>query len=307
MSYNELREKFMNTYKVNLDLTKLENKAKKDALVTQGLNALILNESTKDNSLSVYTKTLLNALEECVETTTQMTRTDDYGLKGFKLTQFVKDFDDLLAAKKAENGEPHTPFMGASYKKLLDYVVTNSQNLNNKLSTIWTKRVLGDKMNVDEMKKITDASIKNLASVKDTKNLDKDAMHSLETIIAAKHAMTQVRAKRGVFFKIFSFRINGREKEYLTELTKKIDFYAVKNYPVSQAIMNTSNPVLKDAYWDVEVYKNPELAKLDKIKGNNVNAEQERLNIIEANAPKTDVVKPVESAKNIVPPTINKN
>jgi hypothetical protein len=54
------------------------------------------------------------------------------------------------------------------------------------------------------------------------------------------------------FFKIFSFRINGREKEYFNQLVAAKDRFIAKGFPVAEVQKVAYKSVMKDFYDDVE-------------------------------------------------------
>lgn len=301
MTYAELKERFDKKYNVVLSIDKIANNAKKDEYLNEALGG------KRNSLLTTYTNVLVKALSQCIEGNTEMSEKGKYGLKGFKMTEFVEEFEELLAARNMLNGESNRkPYLGLKFTDVLDSVVANTQKMNKKLGELWAERVLKKGMSVDQMKTITDVASKNLSEVKNPKQLNEDGMHSLTNIIFAKNAMVQIREKRGFLWKLFNRKENAMEKQYLKDLKMQIDRLAVKKFPVSEAIMANSNPVLKDAYWDVEVYKNPEMAKFktqEKVRGND---EAERIFVEGALEPSTRMVNPVQNTQSINPPSMNK-
>jgi hypothetical protein len=167
---------------------------------------------------------------------------------------FIQEYEAIMQARKEETeyGKDRTPYVGENYKGLVQYLVDSTKEYDQALCWIWAEDVVKEKLSINDMKAVTDRAIADLDALKAEDEFGDVERDKLANVYWAMKAMEMVRQQRGIFFKIFSFRINGREKEYFNQLVAAKDRFIAKGFPVAEVQKVAYKSVMKEFYEDVE-------------------------------------------------------
>ena len=255
--------KFNNTYGATLDLTALERHANQ----FKYLDNFLFEKKNDNPELTAYLRGLNKALLDCIKDKLQMNENGNYDLSNFQIPEFIQDYEEIMAQKneEAENSRNRAPFEGAKFKDVVKMAGNALGKYNKALSNVWADSILNGEFSVAQMQIMTNTSHLHLYNAMQPENERRgkkedgtwtdEVKGSLRNLIAAKQAMENVRQQRGIFFKIFSFRKNAAEKEYLASLTMLVEGYRAVGYPVEEVMSEVSASALKGAYENAKGYK----------------------------------------------------
>lgn len=236
-------------YRVKLSVDRLENTLQKKL---KYYDNVLINKKDNNPELKKYLSGLTRTLAECIKAKIKINDGADYH-GGINLLSFIRDYEGMMKARKEETeyDRERRPYEGADYDKLVKYVVNSTREYDQALCWIWAEDVVNDKLSIKDLQAVTDSAIADLDKVKAGEFTDRE-WSKLANVYWAMKAMEMVRQQRGVFFRIFSFRINRREKEYFNQLVAAKDRYIAKGFPVAELQKVAYVSVMKESYEEVE-------------------------------------------------------
>ena len=250
----ELEKRIINfnvRYATKLTVDRLDNALQKKS---EYIDKLFLDKKSKSTEWKNYVAGLIQTLDECIKAKIKINNQADYDVSNISLVSFIQEYETIMQARKEETeyGKERTPYVGENYKGLVQYLVDSTKEYDQALCWIWAEDVVKEKLSINDMKAVTDQAIAHLDSLKVEDDFGEQERDKLANVYWAMKAMEMVRQQRGIFFKIFSFRINGREKEYFNQLVSAKDRFIAKGFPVAELQKVAYKSVMKDFYEDVE-------------------------------------------------------
>lgn len=199
-----------------------------------------LGMPSSNNSSEPFESWVDRALGVYVDAKTSLRELDWQGadLTQFDIEKFLAEFDKLADARfrstlPEDSNAKRKPYAGADKNKILARLQTTLQGYNKTLPDLWTERMKSDAMNVDAMRAVTDAEYQTLT---DSNALLIDSRSPRVTnVLAAYETMLRIRPTRGFWWKLFNFRINSREKEYIKTLKSQIQELQRKGFDMEYA------------------------------------------------------------------------
>jgi hypothetical protein len=178
----------------------------------------------------------------------------DYDLSNMSILSFIREYEAIVKARKEETEyeAQRLPYEGADYKKLVKYVVESTKQFDQSLCWNWAESVLNQSLSITDMKAVTNRAIADLDNLGGVEDFGDEEKNKLINVYLAMRAMEMVRQQRGFFFKIFSFRINRREKEYFNQLVAAKDRFIARGFPVAELRQEVYVSIMKPVYEDVE-------------------------------------------------------
>ena len=160
----------------------------------------------------------------------------------FNTEEFVNDFEKVAKAKylsELKEGEPEARDMyaGAKKKEINLAIGASIQNMNKPVPTLWMERMRKGVMKVEEIQQTSE----NLTLLLNhDENSRAELMSEFTRIVAAREAVRQLRESRkgvlGFLWKIFNFRINGREKACLESLNNCVTTWEAKQFNTANVL-----------------------------------------------------------------------
>lgn len=250
----ELEKRIKNfnvSYGAKLTVDRLDNALQNK---TEYIDKLFLDKKNKSTEWKNYVAGLIQTLDECIKAKIKINNQADYDVSNISLVSFIQEYEAIMQARKEETeyGKERTPYVGENYKGLVQYLVDSTKEYDQALCWIWAEDVVNEKLSINDMKAVTDRAIAHLDGLKAEDDFGEQEREKLANVYWAMKAMEMVRQQRGIFFKIFSFRINGREKEYFNQLVAAKDRFIAKGFPVAEVQKVAYKSVMKDFYEDVE-------------------------------------------------------
>ena len=310
MTIQEFNDKYNVTmFNINA-LYELERKLK-------GFDEFRFQQKGPTAEVAAYEAGLKELMKQYVANHTSLREKGSYNLSGFNFVDFIKDYEDVIAANAQENGRTdRKPFEGRKLESWVKKAVDIAKPLNKHVSNIWSKNILEGKMSMSELERVTDAANTSLREFETkqkeaAKNaepkqmgpkkveLDEDGCQQLANLVTAKTAMSQVRAKRGWLWKLFMRKQNKMEKAYLAKLEQQITQLTLKNFPVSDVMVANMDPVLRKPLNNAEKFMETQTVNKQETR------EKMPVNELNAKAP-VEVAPPVKAAPTINAPTNQK-
>lgn len=251
---SELEKRIINfnvRYSTKLSVDRLDNALRKKS---EYIDKLFMDKKSKNAGWKNYVAGLIQTLDECIKAKIKINNQADYDVSNISLVLFIQEYEAIMQERKEETeyGKERTPYEGENYKGLVQYLVDSTKEYDQALCWIWAEDVVKEKLSINEMKAVTDRAIADLDALKVEDEFGDVERDKLANVYWAMKAMEMVRQQRGIFFKIFSFRINGREKEYFNQLVAAKDRFIAKGFPVAELQKVAYKSVMKDFYEDVE-------------------------------------------------------
>ena len=283
----------------------------------KGLDEFKFQKSGPSAEVAAFEAGLKELMNQYVANHTKLQEKGSYNLSGFNMVDFIKDYEEVIAATAQENGRTdRKPFEGRKLEGWVKKAVDIAKPLNKHVSNIWSKNILDGKMSMSELERVTDAANTSLrefetkqkeaaknAEPKQTgpkkMELDEDGRQQLANLVTAKTAMSQVRAKRGWLWKLFMRKQNKMEKAYLAKLEQQITHLTLKNFPVSDVMVANMDPVLRKPLNNAEKFMETQTVNKQETR------EKMPVNELNAKAP-VEVAPPVKAAPSINAPTNQK-
>jgi hypothetical protein len=243
--------RFNTRYGARLSVDSLENATQKKWKVPENR---LFNKKSNNKELKNYLSGLTQTLTECIKGKLKINDEANYAPEQINILSFIQDYEDIMKARKeeAEYDRQRSPYEGADYKELVKYVVDSTKEFDQALCWIWAEDVVNEKLSIKDLKAVSDRAIADLDSLREGDEFGDKERAKLANVYWSMKAMEMVRQQRGFFFKIFSFRINGREKEYFNQLVAAKDRFIARGFPVAEIQKTGYASVMKEAYEDVE-------------------------------------------------------
>lgn len=250
----ELEKRIKNfnvSYGTKLTVDRLDNALQKKS---EYIDKLFLDKKNKNAEWKNYVAGLIQTLDESIKSKIKINNQADYDVSNINLVSFIQEYEAIMQERKDETeyGKDRTPYAGESYKGLVQYLVDSTKEYDQALCWIWAEDVVNEKLSINDMKAVTDRAIADLDGLNAEDEFGEQERDKLANVYWSMKAMEMVRQQRGIFFKIFSFRINGREKEYFNQLVAAKDRFIAKGFPVAELQKVAYKSVMKDFYEDVE-------------------------------------------------------
>ena len=244
-------KRFNVRYGAKLSVNRLDNALQKKS---EYIDRLFLDKKSKNAEWKNYVAGLIQTLDESIKAKIKINNQADYDVSKISLVSFIQEYEAIMQERKEETeyGKERTPYEGENYKGLVQYLVDSTKEYDQALCWIWAEDVVNEKLSISDMKAVTDRAIADLDRLNAEDNFGEQERDKLANVYWAMKAMEMVRQQRGIFFKIFSFRINGREKEYFNQLVSAKDRFIAKGFPVAELQKVAYKSVMKDFYEDVE-------------------------------------------------------
>lgn len=210
------------------------NKKYKLQLASDQLNIRQANASgdaLKNNYKELVTQSLLDYLSNAMA----MKKNESYDFTQFSISDFTKEFDELMQAKcNIQHIGARPDYEGIKLDELFDFMKEKATPYSTFLPNLWGKDLMEGRMTVESMREVTsDASAILLGDGADSPNkMRQVSKNALKTLVAAQQAMTSVRERRGFLFVIFHPILNYREKNYLKDLNKSVKECEAKKFDV---------------------------------------------------------------------------
>lgn len=213
---------------------------------------ILISKNDRNQELKKYLSGLTRILSECIREKFKISRYADY--RSLDILSFIRDYEAIMKARQeeVEYDRVRVPYEGADYNTLVAYVVNSTREYDQALSWNWAEDILSGKLSIKEMKAVTDEAIAELDALGNDDQFGGLESDKLANVYWAMKAMEMVRQQRGFFFKIFSFRINGREKEYFNQLVAAKDRFVSRGFPVAELQKVAYTSIMKETYEDVE-------------------------------------------------------
>ena len=238
--------KFNSEYGISLSIKGYQNQRK----VFQNLDMFASPKvDSKNEPLAEYVDTLQVAFNKFLEKQTKMENGKEYEMYDFSIQKFIKDFDRVMQMKyesglKEGEESAYTPYAGANFTKLAQRVIKEAgRRFDKTLPEVWASNLEQGISTMEEMKAVTEQAEKDLEGVK-AEDLSERQINQLGNIVTAKQAMEKLRASRGFWWKVapWNWSRNSQEKQYLQELTEKVQKYDENGHPVNHFMpSNTFN------------------------------------------------------------------
>ena len=235
----------------NLSVDKLEQTLQKKL---KYYDDILISKKDRNPELKRYLSGLTRTLSECIKEKIKIHRYENYDIASLDILSFIRDYEAIMKARQeeVEYDRVRAPYEGVDYNTLVQYVVNSTREYDQALSWNWAEDVLSGKLSIKDMKAVTDEAIADLDALGDDDEFGDLEVDKLANVYWAMKAMEMVRQQRGFFFKIFSFRINGREKEYFNQLVSAKDRFVSRGFPVAELQKVAYTSVMKEAYENVE-------------------------------------------------------
>lgn len=248
----ELEKKILNFnhyHGANMSVDKLEKTLQKKL---KYYDDILIGKKDRNPELKKYLSGLTRILSECIREKFKISRYADY--RSLDILSFIRDYEAIMKARQeeVEYDRVRAPYEGADYNTLVTYVVNSTREYDQALSWNWAEDVLSGKLSINDMRAVTDVAIAELDALGNDEEFTGLEFSNLANVYWAMKAMEMVRQQRGFFFKIFSFRINGREKEYFNQLVAAKDRFVSRGFPVADLQKVAYTSVMKETYEDVE-------------------------------------------------------
>ena len=245
-------DQFFDKYRAIIDFEELELRANK---ISNLDNFLVEKDKNEQRALTFLRSAALTYLQ-AIDNTAKMRSDGTYDFTSLDILQFVRDFEDLMKAKHEDSNtlEERPPYGGASFAKAVNRIIDETTDTYNKpLHEIWAKNVLAGKYTVEEMKLVAQASIETLRSVS-SREMGYEKSKILLNVLMSKAAMEKIRENRGWGYALRHPILNYRENKFLEMLTKTVQEYQRREYPIELVTNANNKPILEGAFAAIKNY-----------------------------------------------------
>ena len=222
----------------------------------------------------------------------------DYNTSDVQIGEFIVGFEKVMQAKFLDEKENNPdlkrePYDGQQLTDVASEVWERVKYFNNPLPDVWANRIKKGNYTFEDLKKVTDTSIRNLEGAWAGSDLG-EKKKDLADIIMAKQAMDKVKSQRTIAWRLNIFNLKRwiQENMYASELKAKIKTYTRRRLPVGNAVPDEytkpmfskaltrlikflKNPLASQQVENKESVKNVSLD--DNVKTNVQNKENEKI------------------------------
>ncbi|MBO5737666.1 MAG: hypothetical protein J6S04_07630 [Clostridia bacterium] len=263
-SLEEKIRKFNSRYNTNVTLDSIDGTTRKKL---RYLDEYMLGIKKESSELKDYLAGLRGALEIALKAKMKINENGDYLISSIEIAKFVREYEEIVKERReaTENGKERAPYEGMEYSKILKYIANSTKKYDTALCWLWAEDIVAGNLSVEEMKAATDHSMQELRNA-DPQNLSYEAKAHLRNIYSAMRAMEAARQQRGFFWKIFNFKINGREKAYYKELVEAKNSFESRNFPMKEIREEALAKIMTQSYKDVNgVINSLKMEKVEKL------------------------------------------
>ena len=258
----------------------------------------ITESNSRDANKRAYLTVLTDALTAHLEKKTNMENRRDYNTSDVQIGEFIVGFEKVMQAKFLDEKENNPdlkrePYDGQQLTDVASEVWERVKYFNNPLPDVWANRIKKGNYTFEDLKKVTDTSIRNLEGAWAGSDLG-EKKKDLADIIMAKQAMDKVKSQRTIAWRLNIFNLKRwiQENMYASELKAKIKTYTRRRLPVGNAVPDEytkpmfskaltrlikflKNPLASQQVENKESVKNVSLD--DNVKTNVQNKENEKI------------------------------
>lgn len=242
--YEQELEKFQKKYGIVVDTAEVEKHA-------MGVKAVgeMFNVTMDTVEQMAYRAGLEYLLANYIETKIGMTEGKVSDLSDLNISNFIVDYENLIAAKNVNNIE-RDKYEGLEFS-LYDHVINSLSNYNKPLAEIWADKVTKGNVSFEAFAAFADAENNYIMN-----NVDKQGVGALSersaNLFMAKKAMDKVWEKRSILWIITHPRLAIRDYNYKKTLNDRVTVLGTKGfaYPEKDGLIHNSaltTALLRDA------------------------------------------------------------
>lgn len=302
-SLEQLKTNFQKRYGLDMPFDEMLLKGKQAKDKFKGLDEFLNKASEKNPAKKEYLAGLFYMLRSATENQIKpASKKSAYDLNDFNAIQFIRDYEEIMAAKHAEaNPEaPRKPHEGLAVE-ILNRAANHIRGYNKPLAELWGERIFNNQFDLEKMMEMTDRihssaeNSKDIAPLIEDDDMDAEASdnrRSVETAIMIREAIKVSKEKRT--FRTYLWAGNWKrlklEKNYMKALDKQISDYekweegivaeTLKKY--KDPIPDASDKILDHKDNIIAEHKKNKLAAKDSAKINDNASQRENLNLDES-------------------------
>ncbi len=328
-SLDQLKTNFQKRYGLDMPFDEMLLKGKQVKDKFKGLDEFLNKASEKNPAKREYLAGLFYMLRSATENQIKpASKKSAYDLNDFNAIQFIRDYEEIMAAKHAEaNPEaPRKPHEGLAVD-ILNRTADHIRGYNKPLAEIWGERIFNNQFDLEKMMEMTGrihSSAENAISIApliDDDDMDSevsDSRKSVETAMMIREAIKVSKEKRT--FRTYLWAGNWKrlklEKNYMKALDKQISDYekweegivaeTLEKY--KDSIPDASDKILEHKDNIIAEHKKNKLAANESAKINDNASQRENLNLNESLgeiindsnlSPKIDSIEPSFTSKEL--------
>jgi hypothetical protein len=299
-SLDQLKTNFQKRYGLDMPFDEMLLKGKQVKDKFKGLDEFLNKASEKNPAKKEYLAGLFYMLRGATENQIKpASKKSAYNLNDFNAIQFIRDYEEIMAAKHAEANPkaPRKPHEGLALE-ILNRAANHIKGYNKPLAEIWGERIFNNQFDLEKMMEMTDrihSSAENAISIApliDDDDMDaevSDSRKSVETAIMIREAIKVSKEKRT--FRTYLWAGNWKrfklEKNYMKALDKQISDYEKweKNIVAEtlekykDPIPDASDKILEHKDNIIAEHKKNKLAANESAKINDNASQRENLNL----------------------------
>lgn len=253
-------------YGIEFDLENMENNYRKFAYID---NFMFNAKPEAQREADIFFQMVKTMMLASFEARTTLSATNsNYTVGDFNIETFVNEMEELVSERNLEYNEPRErkEYAGAKYSSLIANVKKVAEPYNKTIYGIWATKVLNgkDDLSFYNLKELTDPATERIQNGMEQQNYLRS---DLANVVYAREAMAMVRAQRTRWWKFWHPIDNYREKQYLKDLTAKVEAYKATSHLPVKHVLDACESLLKNAYGKgvVKEKEVPVEKKLDKI------------------------------------------
>ena len=240
--YNDAYAEFTAKYDLTLKM-QAEYKAAKQLAV---MDDFVISTSPQEKAQGVYTSVLSSALASHLYKKVKVESGKSYNLSDFNIVDFINEFDKVMEAIRSDEAEEektdytHRKLEGLPMERVAKDAWTRvAAGFNKPLHEIWAGQIRKGTLTPENLKSVTDGSIRMLDDmIAGNMNYSDAANKDLANVVMAKNAMAEAINKRSwlSWLNPLNWGPNRRENAYLKALNEKINTYRQNNFPVDNVV-----------------------------------------------------------------------
>ena len=240
--YNDAYAEFTAKYDLTLKV-QAEYKAAKQLAV---MDDFVISTSPQEKAQGVYTSVLSSALASHLNKKVKVESGKSYDLSDFNIVDFINEFDKVMEAIRSDEAEEektnytHRKLEGLPMGRVAKDAWTRvAAGFNKPLHEIWAGQIRKGTLTPENLKSVTDGSIRMLDDmIAGNMNYSDAANKDLANVVMAKNAMAEAINKRSwlSWLNPLNWGPNRRENAYLKALNEKINTYRQNNFPVDNVV-----------------------------------------------------------------------
>ena len=240
--YEQAYAEFTAKYDLNLNIQKEYDGANR----ISSIDDFSMDTSPARKAQNVYISTLSSALTDYISKKVKMESGKSYDLSDFNIVDFINEFDKVMEAIRSDEAEEektnytHRKLEGLPMGRVAKDAWTRvAAGFNKPLHEIWAGQIRKGTLTPENLKSVTDGSIRMLDDmIAGNMNYSDAANKDLANVVMAKNAMAEAINKRSwlSWLNPLNWGPNRRENAYLKALNEKINTYRQNNFPVDNVV-----------------------------------------------------------------------